>query len=448
MSISGIAPTAATRSRALPVAGPSAPPYALVVSHFAISLVWLMLGCLGLVVLAPTLAKGIFLDPRVLALTHTITLGFLTTVVMGVLYQIYPAMLGVSCRSIRLAWGSLAGQTLGTTFLVAGLWTGTPWLMAWAWTLLFAATFGVSWNILPLRRKATRNRQIGAYVSYGHSAFGLAMALGGARIGDALGWWTTPRLGLLSAHFQLAAIGFGGLTAMGVGSRMIPMFLGADSRDGWELRWIPRIMMTGLVIFAAGELGVPALDWIGAGLIAAAALLFLLVAQGWLSRSRSSLRDPTIWYLVTALAALAGAIPMGFGAMTLGLRNPGLQVAYPALVLMGWLAALTIGVSYKILPNLTWHYRFSSRIRNPDAPPVSALLTPALGRASAILYSLGLLVLIPALAAGSGEGARVGGLALSSAVGCTLAHHVRLARLHSFDAAPTAEDRPALRRLR
>lgn len=417
-------PSLPGRSRTLPVAAPAAPPFPLVAAHFAAGLGWFLLGATGLVWLAPTLASGTFLDPRILALTHTITLGFLTTVIMGVLYQIYPAILGVACRSVPLAWGSFVAQTAGTALLVAGLLWGSPPLLVVGWSVLFVATFGVAWNVLPGRRKATRNRQVGVYISYAHTAFGFAMAIGLARIGDGFGWWTTPRLALLASHFQFAAVGFGGLTAMGVGSRMLPMFLGAEQGESRALRWIPRVTLSGAVLFAVGALlGGAALQWAGAIFMAGGVALFLRLAQRWYNQSPIRQTDAALRFMATALGALAAAVPFGFAALEAGLRLPGLQAAYPVLLLLGWLGGLILGVSYRILPNLAWHHRYASQRRNPGVPGLADLVSPRLGLAAARLHTVGLLVMIPALVFGRGGFARMGAVLLFLAAAGTAWHH-------------------------
>lgn len=415
------------KGRALPVAAATAPGFPLVGSHFAAAFGWVLLGSAGLVWLAPQLAQGNFLDPRVLALTHTFTLGFLTTVIMGVLYQIYPAMLGVGMRSRLVAWSSLALQTVGTVALVSGLLTGERQLLGCGWLLLFLATFGVAWNILPGRRKAQRNKQVGAYVSYAHTAFGFAMAIGLARIGDSFGWWTTPRLPLLAAHFQFAAVGFGGLTAMGVGSRMLPMFLGSPQEEDLAFRWIPRVLLTGTTLFGLGALlssGV--LQWSGAITMALGALVFLRLAQGWYDRSPLQGTDAALRLMILALGALAGSIPLGFAALYTGLRQPGLQAAYPVLFVLGWLGGLIIGVSYRILPNLAWQHRFAGAQRNPGVPSMREIVSPRIGAVASWCFIAGIVALVPALAFGVAAVAQAGAGLVFVAVGLTCVHHLRL----------------------
>ena len=90
-----LTPALPAAGRSLPITGQVIPSFPLVGSHFALGFGWALAGAVGLVWLAPQLATGSFLDPRVLALTHLCTLGFLTTVITGVLYQVFPAMLGI-----------------------------------------------------------------------------------------------------------------------------------------------------------------------------------------------------------------------------------------------------------------------------------------------------------------------------------------------------------------
>ena len=81
----------------LPIAGadPDAPTASLPLTHFAAVAVWLALGATALVAIAPDLAGGNLMDPRVLATTHMFTLGVVTTAIFGAMYQFVPAVLGV-----------------------------------------------------------------------------------------------------------------------------------------------------------------------------------------------------------------------------------------------------------------------------------------------------------------------------------------------------------------
>ncbi len=421
----GLTPPA---GRSLPVTGQVVPSFPLVASHFALGFGWALAGGLGLVGLAPLLAAGTFLDPRVLALTHLFTLGFLTTVITGVLYQIFPAMLGIGERSRGVAWAALGLHGAGTALLACGLLLGQRHLQSAGWSVLFVAVFGTAWNLLPQRRKAPRNRQLGLYVSYAHIGFGFAMFVAGARIGDALGWWTTPRLGLISAHLHLALGGFVTMTAFGLGSRMIPMFYGSPAPIPAAVdRLMPRLLGSAVLVYAAGAVtGLGALAWTGVALMAAAGGLFCWLGLGWFrGRARRAL-DPATGLLTLALASLATAIPLGVMAAASGLRHPGLLVAYVLALLLGWAGALVLGVSFRVLPTLTWHHRFALRMGRPGTPPMPAMLHRGLGIAAAASGSLGIALLVPAVVAGNLPAARAGAGLFTLAITATITHHLRM----------------------
>ena len=418
-----------TSRAGLPLAMPVPPPFPLVGAHFAAGFGWALLGGIGLVLLGPTLARGGFLDPRLLGLTHLFTLGWITTVITGVLYQIFPAMLGIAAKSMRIARLSLILHTAGMALLATGLTLGQGSLQAAGWTLLFAAVFGTAWNLLPQRRRAPRNRPLGLYVSYGHMGFGLAMVIGGVRIGDALGWWTTPRLGLLSAHFHLAAGGFATMILLGVGSRMIPMFLGADTtgEPAWLEVWLRRGLALGTVVFAAGEIG--ELAWLtraGAAFMAAAVVAALWRAAGWYRRRSVRRLDPSTSLLLTAFTWLGLSLVTGFDALARGLEKPGVLTSYAVMILLGWLGASILAVSYRVLPNLAWHHRFGTKARQPGTPPPAAMVVPALGWVTLASHTIGLLAMMGGLHRASPVMVQSGAALFMLAIATTGVHHLRL----------------------
>jgi hypothetical protein len=100
----------------------------------------------------------------------------------------------------------------------------------------------------------SQGRRAAGYVSLAHSMLGLVLLLAAARIGTSLGWWEIDRLGVIAAHFHLAAFGFAGLTAVGIGGRMIPMFLVAGPVPEWPLQVIGPGATAGLLSLTAGLL--------------------------------------------------------------------------------------------------------------------------------------------------------------------------------------------------
>ncbi len=415
------------RGGALPIAAPAAPSLGLLRLHFGSALVWWVGGAAGLVLLSERLAAGAALDPSVLGLTHLFTLGWITTTITGTLYQLFPGLLGVSARSYPVARWTWAALTLGTAALAASLARWYPAGLAAGWLLLFLAVFLQAWNLLPQRRRALRNQRVGWYFTVAHMGLGLAMALALVRIGDALGWWATPRAALLASHFHLAALGFVTMSAVGAGSRMLPVFLGAQGHPEWPLQWIWPLAAAGLLTFPVGVVAsVAPLTWAGSGLMAGAVALFLGFALGtFLHRARRP-PDPAVAHIGAAFAWLALTTGLGLRLLTVQSPNARLWVAYGMAALLGWASLLIAGVLYRILPAITWNHLYGRLGGTADNPKPEDLSRPTYGWWSFGLLNAALLALTAGTALGQSAWVRPGA-ALYLAGTLTIAlHHARL----------------------
>lgn len=332
-----------------------APPFRLPGTHFAGALVWLLLGGAGLVATAPDLAAARFLAPRVLAVTHLYTVGVIVGSVFGALYQFYPMSLGAGARSIRLG---VAGAWLlhgGVALLASGFWFWLPVLQAGGWCAIFLAIGCVAWNLLPHRRRMTQGRLTAAYVSAAHSMLGLALLLAGARIGESLGWWALDRLGVIAAHYHFAAFGFAGLTAVGVGGRMLPMFLVSGPSPDGPMRVIGPLVSAGLVVLGGGFVWgfTPAL-WLGAGLAIAGALLFVRVLARHFTRRLVRRLEPAFGHVIAGFTALGLALAVAVTQLVVPGFSARGWVVYAELTLLGWLIVFITGVMYRLFPFLIW----------------------------------------------------------------------------------------------
>lgn len=397
------------------------PPFALPGEHFAAALGWFVLGAVGLVAVAPELARSAWLSPRVIGVTHLFTLGWITTSIFGVLYQIYPVALGVGARSVPVGHATFWTLQGGVILLVAGAWWWRPAVLAAGWVTLFFAVGGMAWNLLPARRTAHRGRRIGAYVSAGHMGLGLAMFVIAASVGAFQGWWVVDRLGVLSAHVHLAVVGFATLTAVGVGSQLLPNFLHARGHPEWPLRWIGPLVFGGLVVFAAGEIWTLRWATLSGGAVTAAGIgLYLWLAAGYfLRRSRRRLERP-LKQIAAAHLFLAAALGVGLGLLVRGGAGGRLPVVYGILGILGWLALLVAGVYGKIVPFLSWLARYGGRRSRPGVPSPTELTSAVSERARLGLFLAGVALLAHGAGAGS-PGAALIGASLFAAGGLLLA---------------------------
>jgi hypothetical protein len=419
----------------LPVPGVTAevhpPPFLLPGEHFVAALVWLAAGAAGLILVAPQLAAGNIFDPRVFAVTHSITLGVITTAIIGALYQLFPVAMGRAVRSVRLAHLTFWLLQGGTLLVVGGFWfsRGPVQGAGWVAVTLAAGILGV--NLISQSLDARPDPVVGRYVGAGYLAFLAALTLGSLRIGQNLGYWQADRLAMIASHFHLAALGFATFVAVGVGSRMLPMFLVSHGFPRWPLRWIGPVGGAGLTIFVLGQFSrSPRLVHAGGGLLGVALSLYLYLGLGYFRRRVRRVLDPGLAHVAVAFVSLAAAVIVG-ARLLVGDDGfaPRLWAAYALLVLLGWLVLLIVGVLYRVLPFLTWLHLFGGRMGESPLPTVADLTRQSWGWASLACLVAGLAVLVPAVGLGAGDVARVGALGFAAGVALVLAQAGRVLRL-------------------
>ncbi|HUG36690.1 MAG TPA: hypothetical protein VML54_07055 [Candidatus Limnocylindrales bacterium] len=178
---------------------------------------------LGVAWLAPELA-GHYYHPRLLALAHTFTLGWVTLGIMGASYQLIPIVLERPIWSARLARWQLAIVGVGVAGLVAHFVVGT-WIGLTAAALLLAV--GVACHLvnvgMTVRGGRTRWTFTACLVAMGYAGlaattlFGLALAIN-------RGWPFLPGafFPTLHAHIHLALLGWVAPMILGVAARVYP----------------------------------------------------------------------------------------------------------------------------------------------------------------------------------------------------------------------------------
>jgi hypothetical protein len=399
--------------------------------------------CLGVVWLASELA-GHYYHPRVVALTHTVTLGWITLAVMGASYQLLPIVLGRPIWSERLARLQFWVLLVSLSGMVAHFYLGTrPGLVLAAALLAFGVTLHLINGLASLgnfdRWTFTARLIVLAYAGLALTVdFGLA--LGVDRLWPFLPGAFFPTL---HAHVHLALLGFLMPMVLGVAARVYPMFLLAPEPAGrsaqvqlWGLAFGAPTVVLGLALgFRVGVM-------VGAVAVASAAGGHL----AWVARMAWSRRRPRLdWGLRFALTGAAFVVPgtlLGLGLAFDLISGPRPALAYAVVVLGGWISLTIAGMMLKILPFLVWFRVYSSRVGKMPVPTMPELSWPRAEGAAYVLLTGGFIGLAGAVAAGSAGSIRAAGIILSLGA---LAFGAGLARVlcHLFPRASTETRAPA-----
>jgi hypothetical protein len=421
-----------------PATGPgsaaAAAPFPLTASHFGAALGFFVLGAFGLVLVAPDLAAGRYLMPQVVAVTHLFTLGWITTSIMGALYQLFPVVLGTSLRSPRVGYASLLLYAPGLLLFTAGMLGGGTTL-----TLAGAITFSSGLllflgNVAATMRR-TRPRELTWWTLTAAFVFlGVTIVLGMSLAGNMRwAWLGADRLRALGVHMHVALGGWVLLVVIGVGRRLLPMFLlspGGKVRMGAAAAGLVAAGAATLTLFhhAAGAW----VAWSAALLLAGGTAVFLVQAGMHVRRRNRPQLDAGLRLALSGVAFLTAALPLGLSALAAGFANARLNTAYGTAAVLGAFTLFVAGHYYKILPFLVWNQRFAPLVgQGRTLPRVADLFSATVAQAVFVLLAGGAAGLTAAVLAGHAPTARAAAAFFALGAVLLLAQMTRILRTRS-----------------
>lgn len=329
--------------------------------------------------------------PSTLIAVHLTTIGWLSLLMLGALYQFVPVItntslysqrlpliglgfIGVGLASMLLGFLALSGiGALQTAYLPIG---GSLVLIGF---VLSGTNIGLTlWKVRPLPLHA-------AFV-----AVSLVFLLLTAVLGIALALiFALPRppaflLKLSGAGVSLhMAAGLGGwftLTVMGVSYRLLSMFMLAPDeprRSTYAALFLTAgglgLLIVGGLVQLEGELATVWVNRLGATAAGLGIAFYLSdIVEFYRTRHRKLLELNSLTAAV-ALAVLTLAVLLGFGLALFGRLG---QFAAPVgyLFIFGGLTGLGLSQLYKIVPFLTWLEVFGKRLGKGPVPRVQDLV--------------------------------------------------------------------------
>jgi hypothetical protein len=354
----------------------------------------------------PARIAGFYYHPRLIAVVHLVTLGWVSSSILGALYLVGPLTFRITLPG---SWRDVAAfvvWAIAVSGVAAHFWLETLVGVAWAGALALAAMVFVAGRVL--RRLPSAPVPIEARLPV---MCAIVNMLGAAVLGIALGvnkghpFLPVSQLDAVIAHAHLAGLGWGAMMVMGAGYRLLPMMLPAALPAGAgpiAATALAEIGVWALVLARLAGAG-PAAAAAGAMVSAAGIALFLVQVLGMLRHRRppptaQPRPDPGVAHALSALAWLAVSTVIGVWLAVAPASDATLAsaLAYGVFALVGFLAQMVVGVAARLLPLYAWLWGFHDR-GHEDSPPSPHV---ALSR-PAQMVTLGLWTFgVPGLAAG------------------------------------------------
>ena len=352
----------------------------------------------------PAAVAGFFYHPRMLAVVHLVTLGWITASILGTLYIVSPVALRMTLPATWVDYTAFLLVTIGVIGMVGHFWIAEYRGMPWSGATVAAGVLVVALRVAgPLRRApipvAVRWHIALAFLNIALAAT-MGVVLGQNRVRPVLPGYVLDHV---VAHAHLAAVGWASLMVVGVGYRLLPMVLPAEMPGGSRLFFTAvclEIGAVGLFLSLFLHLGQ---GWVFALLIVAGFGAFLSNVAWMLRHPRPrppAVRtpDPAVLHAAAAFASLVLSCALGLWltvAPASATTNRA-AMAYGVLGLVGFLAQMIVGMEGRVLPIFAWYWAFeNSQGREPVPSPHEMPW-----RAAQLLGFVLWLVGVPALAAG------------------------------------------------
>lgn len=410
-----------------PASGRSLPPYWPPLLYLGLAYGSLALA-FGAMLGDPRSVSGFYYNPRMLAVVHLVTLGWITCSILGMLYLIAPMTLRTYLPARTVDRWAFASVAIGVSGMASHFWIDEPLGMALAAPLVWIGVLAIGSRFLRELAKSATPSEIKLHYWLAFGNFALAgltgVLIGFDKISDVIPGY---RLAHVAAHAHLATVGWATMIFIASAYRLLPMMLPAAPPVGTWVRLGAVTLETGVLglfvalLFDTRWILLPAL-------VTAAGLVIFLSRVVWMLRHPKPAPgnrlkpDPGVAHAVQALVYLAASVVLGVYISVVPPSEGRLAaiLAYGAVGLLGFLGQAIVGVSSRVLPWFAWLKAHATSDYEEVPPPLKRIpVVPVLWLGMA-LWTLGVPVLVIGLVQDApdvirlGSGLLLGGLVASA----------------------------------
>ncbi|MBT4493370.1 MAG: hypothetical protein HOC70_08995 [Gammaproteobacteria bacterium] len=294
--------------------------------------------------------------PAALAVTHLLTLGFISMVMAGALQQLLPVLAGVQLRQSNLFSQVLfVGILIGTLLLCGGFLWQIPLLLGIGAVILVISFLLMIFSLLValLRSEASAHVTIGMKLAL--LAFAMTLGLGAWLAAG----YSIPAIPLdrelTGLHVRWGIFGWIGLLVITVSYQVVPMFQVTPKYPSLVRSSLSPAIFIILLLMAINHfiLGSIWLERLLEAVLPAAFILYAGITLRLQHQRRRKVPDVTLDYWRLGLLALLLAFAVaGLNETNTGL--PALEGLIGVLFIAGFALSVINGMLYKIVPFLVW----------------------------------------------------------------------------------------------
>lgn len=345
--------------------------------------------------------SGHFFNPRILAITHTMALGWGTMIILGASHQLVPVLIEGQLYSEKLAKYSFYLAAIGIPMLVYAFYVFNMGPIAkWGGRFVVISVLLYLINIAKSIDKSGK-RNVHATFVLGAVIWLFLTVLVGLALVYNFTYNLLPKdhLHYLYFHAHLGIIGWFLLLVIGVGSRLIPMFMISKYTNNkllWTVFVLINLALLFFVLFFYSMEALVGLTYIPVLLILAAVIMVgFYCYKAYEHRLRKQIDDQV---KISLLAVAMLGLPVIMLAIVISLLvsisdlETNLVLTYGFLIFFGWLTAIILGMTFKTLPFIVWNKVYHKKSALGKTPNPKDMLDPTIFKIMVISYLGGLVL--------------------------------------------------------
>ncbi|HRP02425.1 MAG TPA: cytochrome C oxidase subunit I [Candidatus Kapabacteria bacterium] len=338
-----------------------------------------------------------YFHPHILAITHAMALGWGTMVILGAGHQLVPVLIEGKLYSEKLAYSAFILAAVGIPLLVYGFYTFNMNAPAkWGGRLIVFAVISFLVNIA-MSIKHSKGENVHSVFIFTSTIWLLITTLFGLVLVYNFTYDLMPNdsLHYLPLHAHAGMIGWFLLLVIGVGSRLIPLFL-ISKYTNPKLLWIILLLINGALLLYFTIFYFFQHDgatFIPTSLVLIAVALFIYYCyMAYAKRLRRQVDEQVKISLLSVFMLLLPVILL-FTIITLLMNTADEQVnlilTYGFVIFFGWITAIILGMTFKTLPFIAWNKAYRNRSAMSKTPSPKDLFDNNIFKLMGIAYLFG-----------------------------------------------------------
>ncbi|MGN6530443.1 MAG: cytochrome C oxidase subunit I [Ginsengibacter sp.] len=340
-----------------------------------------------------------YFHPHTLAITHVLALGWGTMMILGASHQLVPVLIEGKLYSNVLAYLSFAFAAVGIPLLVIGFYRfDFGWTAQSGAILINIAILLYLVNIAVSMAKSKQENVHAVFVFTGTLWLIITTIVGLFLIYNfTYNILSKDSLSYLPLHAHLGIIGWFLLLVIGVGSRLIPLFLISKYNNNKLLWWIYALINFALISFIIFFLYFKITRLYLLPLVDVAAAIFMFGYYCYHAYHERIRRKVDYQVKISLLSVLMMVLPLFFLLiiilwLLISTSNYSMSLTYGFCIFFGWITAIIFGMTFKTLPFIVWNKVYHDKAGLGKTPNPKELFSDRIFLGMVIFYLTGFIL--------------------------------------------------------